>query len=102
MNKYRNYIYLAICEVSFEYFKKTKYSTYTNFCKGIRTSIEEDNLSTPEMKCLVKISEMLEKIYGMDEEMAGRYISDYFQLGDYILFETTVRAFSVIPKMGDY
>lgn len=102
MSKYDNYIYLTICEVSFEYFQKTNFSTYTNYCISFKSSLLDGKLSSYEKKCIIHVSEMLDKIYGMNISETGRYINEFFQLEKFKVFEKVVRTFKMLPKMGDY
>jgi len=102
MSKYDNYIYLTICEVSFESFEKTNFATYTNYCRTFKSSLLDGNLSSYEKKCIIQVSDMLDKIYGMNIDMTSYYINEFFQLEKFIVFEKIVRTFKMLPKMGDY
>lgn len=80
MNKLDTYIHLTICEVAMKEFKNTNYSSFVNFCKGIGYSLNHGDLSSREKSCIIAIVNMLDKIYTMDADTTGRYISDFFNM----------------------
>ncbi len=80
MNKLDNYIYLTICEVAMKDFKKTNYSSFVNFCKGIAYSLNHGNLSSREKGYIISVFNVLDVIYSMDDETTSRYISDFFNM----------------------
>lgn len=80
MTKLESYIHLTICEIAMREFKNTNYSSFVNFCKGIGYSLNNGNLSTKEKACIIGVVEILDKIYTMDAETTGRYISDFFNM----------------------
>lgn len=92
MNKLDNYIYLTICEVAMKEFKKTYYSSFVNFCKGIGHSLNHGNLSSREKASVIEVLKLLDVIYSMDDEENSRYISNFFNLeAEYIrMFELCV------------
>lgn len=94
MNKLDNYIFLTICEVSLKQFKKSRYTTFVNYCVGMGHAIKSANLGRTEHVALIEIGITLEKIYGLSDEEAGVYIADYFLFStDKILqFEKAVRS----------
>ncbi len=79
MTKLDNYIYLTICEISMDLYSKTKFSTYTNYCRTMSKSIETADLDKREMSDMMKIVYMLGLIYGLDTNTSVDYIRNYFK-----------------------
>lgn len=79
---YENYIYLTICEVSFNSFKTTRFSTYLNYCKSIKQSINSNDLTKKEMFDINEIFDNLDKIYSLSYNDIGKYILNFFSLHD--------------------
>ena len=75
---YENYIYLTICEVSFNSFKTTRFSTYLNYCKSIKQSINSNDLTKKEMFDINEIFDNLDKIYSLSYNDIGKYILNFF------------------------
>jgi len=80
MNKFRNYIYMTICETSIELFEQTNFRTYINYCRCMGTSLSSKNLSVTEKNHILKIFDVLEKIYSLTEVESANFIYDYFNL----------------------
>lgn len=80
MNKLDNYIYLTICEVAIEEMKKTSYVSFPSFCNGMYFSLKQGSLSHKEMCVIIKINELMDKIYSMDEVTTANYIVEFFSL----------------------
>jgi hypothetical protein len=78
MKKLDNYIYLTICEVAMNEMKKTNYVSFVSFCKGIAYSLKAANLSSKETGIIINITNMLDKIYSMDEVATANYVVDFF------------------------
>ena len=78
MTKYENHIYLTICEVSLETYKKSVFLTYVNYCRNMGRSLESELLTTSQNKDLIKIMDMLDIIFTLNTEDTGKYICDYF------------------------
>lgn len=79
MTKLDNYIYLTICEISMDLYSKTKFSTYTNYCRTMSKSIETADLDKREMSDMMRIVYMLGLIYGLDTNTSVNYIRNYFK-----------------------
>lgn len=79
MTKLYNYIYLTICEISLDLCAKTKFSTYTNYCRTMSKSIEAVDLDRREMSDMMEIVYMLGLIYGLDTDKSVEYIRSYFK-----------------------
>lgn len=94
MSKINNYILLTIAEKSFELFQKTKYSTYTNFCKKIGLSLQHDMLSNSEKLLLVNIICEIKLIYGLKDDEAIKYVNAFFMFDveDIAEYERYIRA----------
>ena len=89
--KYDNFVYMTICETSFDLFKKTHFLTYRNYCQTLKLSIRDGKLSKKEMGDINHIADVLDKIYTMDRKSTGMYISDFFEKEKYLKFEKPVR-----------
>lgn len=91
MSKYDNYVYITICEVSFKTFKKSEYTTYNNYCKGLLRSIKENYLTKREKIDLSVILNEMDLIFGMDENETNRYLLEYLESDRCSEFEKIVR-----------
>lgn len=93
MSKYKNHIYLTICEVSLETYKKSVFLTYVNYCRNMARSIESELLTTSQNKDLIKIMDMLDIIFTLSTEDTGQYIYEYFNqdLMKILEFEKSVK-----------
>ena len=76
--KFDNYVYLTICEESLKLFKKSYFSTYKNYCNTFYTSMNEGVLSSRENGDLLKMLDVLDLIYGFDDNQGFKYIMDFF------------------------
>lgn len=70
---------MSICEVSLELFNNSMYTTYTNYCKGMSTSIDNCRLSSKEKYDIIIITKYLDLLYGFNEEDIAAYIVLYFE-----------------------
>lgn len=91
MSKSIVFIYLTICETSLGLYEESNYSTYENYCRTLNIEIDSNKLSKEGKNHIIKISYILEKIYGLSGELIGKYISDYFNSGRCLKFEKYVR-----------
>ena len=91
MSKLNNYIFLTIAEVTFDTFKNTEFSTYSNYCRNMGMCIRSNNLSTKQRMCVNVIFDTLQLIYAFDDKTIGRYVAAYFDLEDFTPFEMYVR-----------
>ena len=80
MNKYKNYIYLAICEITIDSYNGSNYSSYSEYCKGMSFSLKKGYLNAREKHNLVSIINMLEKIFSLEQKEIDVIIGDYFDL----------------------
>ena len=91
MNKYDNYIFLAICEVTFKNFKNSMWVTYANYCKGMAMSLKTGELSKLDKRHLLVIYDELELLFGMSDAEKAEYIHRYFESGRWGEFEVIIR-----------
>jgi hypothetical protein len=80
MNRYDNFIYLAICETSLETFESTKFVTYFNYIKTLGRSFKTNTLSYNEKKHIAKISLNLDLLFSMSIDDNARYMVQFFEL----------------------
>lgn len=80
MVKFDNYVYMTICESTIVSFKKSKFSTYINYCNTLNLSLKSGDLDKTEIADIIQISNDLVLIYGFDDKMCGKYIADFFDL----------------------
>jgi hypothetical protein len=90
MSKFDNRIYLTICEVSMECFKRSKFISYVNYCYDMGLSLKTNTINKSQTRNLEEIIEMLDKIYSMDAEMTGKYLLNYFTSDNVREFEKCV------------
>ena len=79
MNKYRNYVYLAICEISLVTFKKSGYVDYEKYCKSLFDSCRVGILTKREKSDIIAITKRIELLYSMSGEETASYILDYLR-----------------------
>jgi hypothetical protein len=91
MSKYVIFIYLTICETSLILYEESNFSTYENYCRTLNAEIDSNRLSIEGKTHILKISNILEKIYGLDGFFIGKYISGYFNSKKCLEFEEHVR-----------
>lgn len=80
MKGIENYIFMSICETSFDFFGTTKFVTYTSFCKDFAFAMVDGKFSFSQRQLLTKLGSMLEKLYAMNNDEVGYYINAYFTL----------------------
>lgn len=80
MSKIDNYIILSIAEKAYKQFKKTKYSTYSSFCKKIGLSIQSSTLTQKEKMLIYEIVDEIEIIFGLKEIDTWPYVVYFFTL----------------------
>lgn len=100
MSKYKNYIFLTICETSIECFEKTRFSTYFNYVNNMAICLETNTLNQSQKCDIATIIDDLEKIYGLNNEMLKQFIIEYFNSDKVLAFEKYVRSQRLIyPKI---
>ena len=103
MNKYRNYVYLSICEISLVTFKKSGYVDYEKYCKTLFDSCKIGMLTKREKSDIIAISKRIEMIYSMSGTETANYIIDYLRSGrvnefkDYALMSQ-----EIFPNSSDF
>jgi hypothetical protein len=80
MEKFDNYVFMTICETTSELFNKSRFSTYSNYCKTLGLSLKSGVLDRKETADIIKISNDLVLIYGFDDTTCGEYIVKFFEL----------------------
>lgn len=80
MSKIDNYIILSIAEKAYKQFKKTKYSTYSSFCKKLGLSIQSSTLTQKEKMLMYEIVDEIELIFGFKETEIWPYVVYFFTL----------------------
>lgn len=91
MNKYENFIYLSICEISLPMAKVTSYSNYVYYCRGMGNSLRgSGGLSIREQRDFLKIADYLNLIYGLSVEDRWKYIKAYFNSDRFMEFQQIV------------
>jgi hypothetical protein len=78
MNKYDKYVYLTICEISLDCFKKSKFISYTNYCRNFGINLRLGDLSKEQMKDLIRIGNYVDEILSMDDSSIAGYLVDFF------------------------
>lgn len=91
MDVLKNYIFYSICEKSYELFTESNYVTYVNFCLGLKTSIELENLDSKDSARIIEILDYLKQIYGFEYTESGEYVKSFFVEEKYKDFERNVR-----------
>ena len=89
--KYDNFVYLTICEASFDLFKESNCMTYQNYCNLFKFSIQDGKLSKKEMSDIAFIIKFVDKVFSMDYETTAMYVKNFFILEKYKKFEMPVR-----------
>lgn len=90
MSKFDNRVYLTICEVSMDCFKKSKFLNYFNYCSNMGLSLKTNTVGKSQTKDLNEIIDMLDLIYSMDTTTTGKYLFDYFTSNNVREFEKCV------------
>lgn len=92
MNKFKNFIYLTICEETLPLFKETNYLSYRSYCQGMAISLKSgDKLSPREKHHFLTISNALEKIYNLNDNEMAEYIVDYFNCDKFEDYEYLIK-----------
>jgi hypothetical protein len=91
MSKFENYIFLTICEKSYELFKTTKYMTYVAYCNIFKVCFKLGKLSYVESSHISEIINFIKKIYDLEIDDALKYTKDFFMLDKHLIFEESSR-----------
>ncbi len=94
MNKYVNYIYLTICEVTLKTIKGTNFVSYPIYCREMGISLRTNILSSRDRKTLMEILDRLDPIFSLTMDESAKYIIQFFELEPDRLrdFEIAVRS----------
>lgn len=105
MNNYKNYIYMTICEVSYECCLKTTLVNYQyqKYCTDLRIALDHGYLTKKQEKDIITISCIIEKIYGLSVEDTAVLISGYFHKKNLIEYEKVLRGMDdIFPNYFKY
>ena len=78
MNKYDNYVFLYICEISLQSFKKSKFNSYLNYCANVAINLDSCDLSKQQMIFIDDVIKYLDRVFSMSDKMVVEYIIKYF------------------------
>lgn len=78
MDKFSNYVYLSICEISVKLFHKSKFSTYHGYCISMRNSLLLREFNNKEVSDLCEIGDYLVLLYNLGPSEIGDFIDSYF------------------------
>jgi hypothetical protein len=87
MSKYDNHVFLIICEVAMEQYKKSKFLTFINYCRNMASSLKRGDLTKGQTNDFCVIVERLDLIFTMSPDKTGKYISDFFNSERVLEFE---------------
>lgn len=91
MKKYDSFVYFTICETTIHMVKKTNYSTYRGYCRGIARAIDMEYLSGTELSDINQLHRILTLYFGMSYNENKKYIENYFLLDLWKEYELSVR-----------
>lgn len=98
MNTYKNYVYMTICEISYECsleYHKVNYR-YQNYCQEFKLALDNGFLTKRQCKDILKITSIVEKIYGLREEEIAILISEYFNKKNLRDYEKVLSSMNLI------
>ena len=90
MTKFHNHVYMTICEVTLTLYKDTGFSSHFGYCINMYMCMKDGNLSKKQMEHICKIADVLDLVFSMNNKTTGEYISDYFSLEKYKIFQPIV------------
>ena len=93
MNKYKNYIFLSICEETIKRFKLTSYQSYTVYCKSFTYAFNDGKLNSRELIDLEQVYKVISIIYSITYDEFAKMVDEFFSLPteDLVVFEKAVR-----------
>ncbi len=92
MQKFDNYVYLSICEITYKIYKSSHFMTYINYCKTLKVSIETNSIDNKETAQIIKVFNYLSKIYGFSDIESLDYLKKFLKLDTLIEFQKCVEA----------
>ncbi len=105
MNTFKNYVYMTICEISYECcleVYKVNYQ-YQKYCHDFKLALDNGFLTKSQCKDIIRISSIVEKIYGLGEKEIAILISEFFNKGNLIEYEKVLRAMDgIVPDYFRY
>ena len=60
--------------------KKTNYVSFVNYCSGMAYSLRQGSLYSREKEAIINITNILDKIYSLDDMVTADYIVDFFNM----------------------
>lgn len=91
MVKFENYIFLTICEKSYELFKKTKFMTFIAYCNNFKNCFKLTKFSENELSDINNMVFFIQKIYALKLDESFSYVRNFFIFDKYIIFEESSR-----------
>ena len=71
---------MIICEISYNNFKRSSFSTHVNYCIILNKKIQESNISVSDTKDIHRIFDMLGKIFSIDKEEGAKYVMEFYSM----------------------
>ncbi len=90
MTKFDNHVYIIICEVTLSLHKDTFFSSHIGYCMNMSACMKDGNLTKKQKEHICKIADVLDLVFSMNAQTTGAYISDYFLLEKFRVFQQTV------------
>ena len=90
MSKLDNHVYLIICEITYEQFKKSKFQNYINNCNLIKTALNTKDIGNNQMRQIGNVVKILTNILGFDINTASEYVALFYLKDKFIIFEPIV------------
>ncbi len=71
--------------------KKTLFTTYRNYCKGVKNEIILNSLHHDTRWMVGDVAVYLQTIYNLDYKDSVKYVLEYFDTEKYLIFEEPVK-----------
>ena len=90
MNKLDNHIYLIICEITYEQFRKTKFQNYVNYSNLIKTALITQDIGESQITQISNLVKILKYILGFDVFTTSEYVATFYREDKFNEFESIV------------
>jgi hypothetical protein len=90
MSKLDNHIYLIICEITYEQFKRSKFQTYINYANSIKTGLTSENIGGKQKREISSVINILKRVLGLDVNTASEYVACFYFDNKFQKFEPIV------------
>jgi hypothetical protein len=90
MNKLDNHVYLIICEITYEQFRKTKFQNYVNYCNLIKTALVTQDIGRNQKTQISNLVNILMCILGFDMNTVSEYVVTFYCEDKFSEFEPFV------------